>query len=96
MSSGSFWTRLWTRLDEHFLSRAVKINYHPHVLRLVTKYLPNVDDADIKDDYSDVSLVLWGADTVLRSSFASLTQLLVEVRQANAIELFLFFILFEI
>ncbi|XP_032679893.1 UDP-glucuronosyltransferase 1-6-like [Odontomachus brunneus] len=78
MRSGGFWTRIWMRFDEHFLFHNVKINYHFHILRLLTKYLPNANN-DIKDDYSDVRLVLWGADTVLRSSFASLTQLLVEI-----------------
>ncbi|EFN78957.1 UDP-glucuronosyltransferase 2A3 [Harpegnathos saltator] len=53
-------------------------DYLFHVSSLVTKYLPDVN-VDIKDLYSDVRLVLWGGDTVLRSNFVPLTQLFVEV-----------------
>lgn len=89
MLSGGLWARFWTRIDEYFLSYTAKNSYHSYILRLVAKYLPNIN-ADIKDDYSDVRLVLWGADTILRSNFAPLTQLLVEVRQTNPIKLLFF------
>ncbi|XP_014482190.1 PREDICTED: UDP-glucuronosyltransferase 1-7C-like [Dinoponera quadriceps] len=78
MHSGGIWTRLRARRVEDSLSSAARNNYLPPVLDLVAKYLPDID-TNMKHLYSDVRLVLWGADPVLRSNFASLTQLLVEV-----------------
>lgn len=76
-SGGFFW-----RLSTSFFSKSIlsvsKNEYVAYALRIVGKDIPHLGiDAD--NLYSDVRLILWGADTVLRSDFASLTQFLVEV-----------------
>ncbi|KMQ99507.1 udp-glucuronosyltransferase 2a2 [Lasius niger] len=76
--SGGFWSRLSTSFAGRSIFSAAKNGYLTPALKSVAKYLPDVN-LDLDDLYSDVRLVLWGADTVLRSSFAVLTQLLVEV-----------------
>lgn len=86
--SGGFWSRLSTSFAGRSIFSAVKQDYLIPALKLATKYLPDVK-FDLDHLYSDVRLVLWGADTVLRSSFAVLTQFLVEV-------CILFFIYFPI
>lgn len=78
--SGGFWSRLLTSFSGRTIFSTAKNDYLTPVLRLATKYLPNVN-IDLEHLYSDVRLVLWGGDTVLRSDFASLTELLVEVRK---------------
>lgn len=76
--NGGFWSRLSTSFAGKSMFSNAKSNYLIPALRLVTKSLPNVN-VDLDHLYSDVRLALWGADTVLRSNFASLTQSLVEV-----------------
>lgn len=78
--SGGFWSRLSTSFAGRSISSSAKNDYLVPALRLIAKYLPDVN-IDLEHLYSDVRLVLWGADTVLRSDFAPLTQLLVEVRK---------------
>lgn len=76
--SGGFWSRLSKSFAGRSILSAAKNGYLTPALKLTTKYLPDVN-FDLDHLYSDVRLVLWGADTVLRSNFAFLTQLLVEV-----------------
>lgn len=78
--SGGFWSRLSTSFSGKSIFSTAKNNYVIPTLRLAAKYLPNVN-VDLEHLYSNIRLVLWGADTVLRSNFASLTQLFVEVCQ---------------
>lgn len=82
--SGGFWSRLSTSFAGRSIFSAAKNGYLTPALKSVAKYLPDVN-LDLDDLYSDVRLVLWGADTVLRSSFAVLTQLLVEVCKMHII-----------
>ncbi|KAK2583946.1 hypothetical protein KPH14_001205 [Odynerus spinipes] len=74
----SFWSRVSTNLAWRSISSKVESNYVKPAFKLAKEHLPNVP---IEQDnlYSDVRLVLWGADTVLRKDFASLTEMLVEV-----------------
>ncbi|XP_025262136.1 UDP-glucuronosyltransferase 1-8 isoform X2 [Camponotus floridanus] len=76
--SGGFWSRLSTSFAGRSIFSTVKNGYLTPALKLTTIRLPDVN-FDLDHLYSDVRLVLWGADTVLRSNFAFLTQLLVEV-----------------
>ncbi|EZA46922.1 hypothetical protein DMN91_004846 [Ooceraea biroi] len=76
--SGGFWSRLSTSFAGKSIFSNTKSNYLAPALRLATKYLPDIN-IDLDHLYSDVHLVLWGADTVLRSNFASLTQSLIEI-----------------
>lgn len=76
--SGGFWSRLSTSFAGRSIFSTVKNSYLTPALKLSTTYLPDVN-FDLDHLYSDVRLVLWGADTVLRSNFAFLTQLLVEI-----------------
>lgn len=76
--SGGFWSRLSTSFAGRSIFSTVKNGYLTPALKLTTIYLPDVN-FDLDHLYSDVRLVLWGADTVLRSNFAFLTQLLVEI-----------------
>lgn len=79
VNNDSFFSRLATTFAARSVYSNAKNNYLSPAVRLVCKYL--TCDANIEFDrlYSDVRLVLWGADTVLRSNFASLTELLVQV-----------------
>lgn len=76
--NGGFLSRLSTSFSGKSIFSTAKNNYVVPTLRLATKYLPDVN-VDLENLYSNIRLVLWGADTVLRSNFASLTQLLVEI-----------------
>lgn len=76
--SGGFWSRLSTSFAGRSIFSAAKNDYLTPALKLATKYLPDVN-FNLDHLYSDVRLVLWGSDTVLRSSFAVLTQFLVEI-----------------
>jgi len=76
--SGGFWSRLSTSFSGKTIFSTVKNDYLTPALRLAIKHLPDIN-IDLEHLYSDVRLVLWGGDTVLRSDFASLTELLVEV-----------------
>ncbi|XP_011873448.1 PREDICTED: UDP-glucuronosyltransferase 1-7C-like [Vollenhovia emeryi] len=76
--NGGFWSRLSTSFSGRTIFSAAKNDYLIPALRLVAKHLPDVN-VDLEHLYSDVRLVLWGGDAVLRSDFASLTELLVEV-----------------
>ncbi|XP_020282917.1 UDP-glucuronosyltransferase 2B30-like [Pseudomyrmex gracilis] len=79
VNNGSFFSRLATTFAARSVYSNAKNNYLSPALRLVCKYL--TCDANVEFDrlYSDVRLVLWGADTVLRSNFASLTEMLVQI-----------------
>lgn len=75
---GSFWSRISTNLAWGSISSNVLSNYVTPAIQIAKKHLNNLNIS--RDNlYSDVRLVLWGADTILRTDFASLTQMLVEV-----------------
>ncbi|XP_015598027.1 UDP-glucuronosyltransferase 2B1 [Cephus cinctus] len=73
---------IWSRLIELMRARSILSStddsYVFPALKLVQKFLP---DLHIKPEtlYSDVTLVFWGADYVLRSDFALLSRSLVEI-----------------
>lgn len=75
---GSFWSKIWKNFTRKSSSVNVYRNYINPALALSEKFLPNVK-INQEDLYSNVKLVLWGADTVLRSEFAPLTQSIIEV-----------------
>ncbi|XP_012542401.2 UDP-glucuronosyltransferase 2B4 [Monomorium pharaonis] len=75
--SGGFWSSVLTSFSGKSLFSAVKNDYLVPVIRLAIESLSV--NIDLEHLYSDVRLVLWGGDTVLRSDFASLTDLLVEI-----------------
>lgn len=78
INTDGFIMSMISNIDGKFFISSIRSNYVDPALNLVSKYLPEVD---VKFDnlYNDVELILWGSDTVLRSNFAPLTQLLVEV-----------------
>jgi len=80
--SGGFWSRLSTSFSGRSIFSTIKNDYLIPALQLAVKYLPDVN-LDLEHLYSDVRLVLWGGDKVLRFDFASLTELLVEVRKMH-------------
>lgn len=88
--SGGFWSSLSTSFSGKSLFSSVKNDYLTPAIRLAVEFLPFVN-IDLEHLYSDVRLVLWGGDTVLRSDFASLTELFVEVRKIHINLLFCFF-----
>lgn len=73
-----FWTRLWTNMSRRSIFYTVRDEYIIYALRIAGKYLPHTD-VNLDNLYDDVHLILWGADVILRSDFAPLTQLIVEV-----------------
>lgn len=79
---GGFWSRLSTSFSGRSIFSTIKNDYLTPALRLANNYLPDVN-LDLEHLYSDVRLVLWGGDKVLRSDFASLTELFVEVRKMH-------------
>ncbi|KAL0122556.1 hypothetical protein PUN28_007334 [Cardiocondyla obscurior] len=76
--NGGIWSRLLTSFSGRSIFLAAKNGYLAPVLQLGNKYLQDVS-IDLEHLYSDVRLVFWGGDTILRSDFASLTELLVGV-----------------
>lgn len=79
VQSAGFWTRLWTSTTRRSTFSTVRDEYAVYALQIAKKYLPHTS-LNIDNLYTDVRLILWGADVVLRSDFAPLTQLIVEVR----------------
>lgn len=75
---GSFWTRILANLAWKSISSNIENYYVTQAFKLAKERLQNVH-IEQEDLYSDVRLVFWGADTILRMDFASLTQMLVEV-----------------
>ncbi|XP_053971741.1 UDP-glucuronosyltransferase 2B19-like [Hylaeus volcanicus] len=78
VQNAGFWSRLRTIFTRRSIFSAGRDDYATYALRIVGKYLPDTD-VNLDNLYGDVRLILWGADTVLRSDFAPLTQLIVEV-----------------
>ncbi|XP_046821607.1 UDP-glucuronosyltransferase 2B14-like [Vespa crabro] len=75
---GSFWRRIFMNFAWRSTSSNIQSNYVTPAFHIAKKYLTNLE---LSQDnlYSDVRLVLWGADSILRMDFASLTQMLVEI-----------------
>ncbi|XP_076170555.1 UDP-glucuronosyltransferase 2B7 [Ptiloglossa arizonensis] len=78
VQNAGFWTRLRTSFSRRSIFSTARYECAAYALRVAGKYLP---DADLNLDnlYANVRLILWGADNLLRSDFAPLTQLIVEV-----------------
>lgn len=77
-TEGFMMTMISTVKDKLFIS-SIRSNYVNPALKLVSKYLPNID-VTLENLYNDVELILWGSDSVFSTNFAPLTQLVVEVR----------------
>lgn len=81
--NGGFWSSFSkTILLKRSIFSDVKNNYLIPAIRLAVESLSSVN-IDLEHLYSNVRLVLWGGDRVLRSDFASLTELFVEVRKMH-------------
>lgn len=78
VQNAGFWTRLWTSSSRRSIFSTAREEYAAYALRIAGKYLPDTG-LNLDNLYADVRLILWGADVVLRSDFAPLTQLVVEV-----------------
>ncbi|CAK9803211.1 UDP-glucuronosyltransferase 2C1 (Fragment) [Anthophora plagiata] len=78
VQSTAFWSRLWTSSSRRSIFSTAREEYAAYALRIAGKYLPDTG-LNLDNLYADVRLILWGADVVLRSDFAPLTQLIVEV-----------------
>ncbi|XP_015438206.1 PREDICTED: uncharacterized protein LOC107193316 [Dufourea novaeangliae] len=78
VQSDGFWTRLRTSFSRRSIFSAARDKYAAYALRIAGKYLPDTG-LNLDNLYADVRLILWGADVLLRSDFAPLTQLIVEV-----------------
>ncbi|XP_076285881.1 UDP-glucuronosyltransferase 2B31 isoform X3 [Lasioglossum baleicum] len=78
VQSTGFWTRLRTSLSRKSIFSVARDEYAVYALRIGGKYLPETG-LNLDNLYTDVRLILWGSDVVLRSDFASLTPLIVEV-----------------
>ncbi|XP_031828069.1 uncharacterized protein LOC116425035 [Nomia melanderi] len=78
VQSAGFWTRLRTSFSRRSIFSVARDEYAAYALRIVGKYLPEAG-LNLDNLYADVRLILWGGDSILRSYFAPLTQLIVEV-----------------
>lgn len=73
-----FWSRIFSNLAWRYISSNVESSFITPAFRMAKKHLTDLEISQ-DDLYSDVRLVFWGADSILRMEFASLTQMLVEV-----------------
>lgn len=78
VQNAGFLSRLGASLARRTLLCTARDDYVYHALRIVEQYVSDTN-YNWEHLYSDVRLILWGRDVVLRSDFASLTQYLVEV-----------------
>nr|XP_003706617.1 PREDICTED: uncharacterized protein LOC100878353 [Megachile rotundata] len=76
--SAGFWSRLWMSFSRRSIFSTTRDEYVAYALRIAGKYLPDTG-LNLDNLYTDVRLILWGSDVVLRSDFVPLTQLIVEV-----------------
>lgn len=65
-------------LNLKFYMYSIDSNYVSTTQKMIQKKLPNADNS-LVNLYSNVQLVLWGADPILRMNSALLTQLVAEV-----------------
>ncbi|KYN04395.1 PREDICTED: uncharacterized protein LOC108772854 [Cyphomyrmex costatus] len=77
-TSSGIWSRISTSFSRRSIFSTIKNNYFIPVLREVNHFIRDVN-IDLEYHYSNVRLVLWGGDPVLRSDFASLTELLLVI-----------------
>lgn len=73
-----FWSRIFNNLAWRYISSNIESNFVTPAFRIAKKHLTDLEISQ-DDLYSDVRLVFWGADSILRMEFASLTQMLVEI-----------------
>ncbi|XP_033340704.2 UDP-glucuronosyltransferase 2A3 [Megalopta genalis] len=78
VQSAGLWTRLRTSLSRRSIFSTARDEYTAYALRMGGKYLPETG-FNLDNLYTDVRLILWGGDVILRSDFAPLTPLIVEV-----------------
>lgn len=76
--SSGFWSGLYNSFSSKSVASSVETNYALPALRLAEKYLKDFE-GNLQTFYSDVDLVLWNMDPILRSDYAYLTPLLVDV-----------------
>ncbi|XP_066603452.1 2-hydroxyacylsphingosine 1-beta-galactosyltransferase-like [Prorops nasuta] len=74
---GGFWSGLSAGLGWRSTCSSAKNDYVLPAQELVKKH--TVFPVQVDDLYRDVRLVLWGSDNIIRSDFAQLSQLLVQV-----------------
>ncbi|KAK0167975.1 hypothetical protein PV327_001821 [Microctonus hyperodae] len=79
IQTNNFLDRFWSHIQFRAVVSHAENNYVMSALKLTRKYLNNLEETSLDKFYSDVELLLWGYDHVLRSDFATLTQRLVEV-----------------
>ncbi|XP_016839145.1 UDP-glucuronosyltransferase 1-5 [Nasonia vitripennis] len=65
-------------LNLKFYMYSIESNYVSATHKMIQKKLPNIDNS-LANLYSNVQLVLWGADPILRMNSALLTQLVAEI-----------------
>ncbi|XP_015109949.1 UDP-glucuronosyltransferase 1-8 [Diachasma alloeum] len=70
--------RFWANVNTQRVIARVESNFVNPGLKIAGKYVSNVGDT-LDELYSNVELLLWGGDPILRTDFASLTQRFVEV-----------------
>ena len=78
VQSAGLWTRLWTSFLRRTKFSTTRDEYVAYALRIAGKYLPDTG-LNLDNLYTDLRLILWGSDVILRSDFVPLTQLIVEV-----------------
>ncbi|KAL2735163.1 UDP-glucuronosyltransferase 2B4-like [Vespula squamosa] len=73
-----FLARIVTNFEWIYLSSSIQNGLVKNSYNLAKKYVP---DTELTKDtlYSDVRVVLWGSDTILRMNHASVTQMLLEI-----------------
>ncbi|XP_017885861.1 UDP-glucuronosyltransferase 2B17-like [Ceratina calcarata] len=70
--------RFWSSSSRRSIFSTARDEYGVYALPLAGKYLPDTG-LNLDNLYSDVRLILWGSDIVLRTDFVPLTPLIVEV-----------------
>lgn len=79
ISTESIYDRFWTNINYRTLISRSQSNYVKPAINLAKQYLKNYNGESIDQLYSNVELVFWGCDPILRKDFAALTHRFVEV-----------------
>lgn len=78
IQTAGFWARLSAAGTRRSVLSTARDDYGTNALRVAEQHIPDVT-LTTATLYSDVRLILWGSDVILRSNFASLTQYIVEI-----------------